>query len=115
MAALALYNTIALIIGAIASLSVAGVYMYLHRGWRNNTFAKLLIPSLLAKGVLFTWLVVFRFLPTGMYRSYISSGLFTALVGVMVYRAIVYFKEEIDLNRELRHELELAKKPESDA
>jgi cytosine/uracil/thiamine/allantoin permease len=97
---MALYNLIMLLIGAVACFSMAGMYMYLHRGWKNNTFAKLLIPSLLAKGVLFTWVAVFRLFPEGVYRMYVSSGLFTVLVAVMVYRAFIYFKEEIALSRE---------------
>jgi len=100
MAALILYNLVALIIGALACLSVAGVYMYLHRGWKDNSFALMMIPSLISKGVLFTWLSIVRLLPEGEYRQYVSSALFTAVVGTVVYRAYVYFKEEIKLGRE---------------
>lgn len=102
---LVLYNLIALIIGAIACLGVAGTYMYLHRGWTDNTFAKMVIPSLLSKGILFLWLAIVRVLPIGEYRGYVSSGLFTILVGTVVYRAYVYFKEELALNKERKNEL----------
>jgi len=105
MGALALYNLVALVIGAIAALSVAFSYMYFHRGWKDNTFAKMLIPSLLSKGVLFVWLAIVRLLPVGEYRGWVSTGLFTVLVVVMVWRAYIYFKEEIALSRENRNGL----------
>jgi hypothetical protein len=103
MELLVIISVVALVIGALAAWSVACVYMYLHRGWRKNIFAKLLIPSLLAKGTLFTWLAVARLLPRGQYIGYISTGLFIALVVVMVYRAVVYFQEEIKLYKELKN------------
>lgn len=108
-----LYNLIMLLIGAVSCFSMAGTYMFLHRGWADNTFAKLLIPSLLAKGVLFTWLAIFRLFPVGAYRMYISSGLFTVLVIVMVYRAAVYFREELALSKERKYEL--AEEPASES
>lgn len=112
MEALVLYNLVALIIGAIAAWSVAFVYMYLHRGWKDNTFAKMLIPSLLSKGALFTWLAIARLLPQGEYRGWVSTGLFTVLVAVMVWRAYMYFKEELALSRETRNGL--AEEPVTD-
>lgn len=88
-------------LGAIANLGVAGVYMYLHRGWKDNTFAKLFIPNLLAEGALFVWLSVGRLLPTGEYRPWISIGFYTIAVGVMLQRAYAYLREEIKLDKEL--------------
>lgn len=100
---LVLYNLVALVIGAIACLSVAFTYMYLHRGWKDNTFAKMMIPSLLSKGVLFVWLAIVRLFPQGEYRSWISSALFTLVVATVTWRAYIYFKEEISLYKELKH------------
>jgi hypothetical protein len=94
-------SVVLIALGALACLVPAGVYMYLHRGWTRNTFALLFVPNLLAEGVLFIWLAIVRILPPGDYRGWISIGFYGVAVGVMVWRAIAYLKEEIKLKRDL--------------
>lgn len=94
-------SVVLIALGALACLVPAGVYMYLHRGWRHNTFALLLLPNLLAEGVLFVWLAIVRVLPQGEYRGWTSLGFYGVAVGVMVWRAVAYLKEEIKLYKEL--------------
>lgn len=89
-------------LGALANLGVAVVYMYLHRGWKDNAFAKLFLPNLLAEGILFVWLGLARVLPEGEYRIYTSQAFYALAVGVMVQRAYMYMKEEYKLSKELR-------------
>lgn len=88
-------------LGLFANLIPAGMYMYLHRGWKDNIFAKLLIPNMLAEGVLFIWLAIARLLPPGEYRGWTSLSFYGLAVGVMVQRAIAYIREELKLGREL--------------
>lgn len=96
-------SVILITLGAIACLVPAGLYMYLHRGWKDNPFAKLFIPNLLAEGVLFAWLAIARLLPPGTYRGWVSLGFYGVAVAVMVQRAISYILEEIALNKELKN------------
>lgn len=94
-------SVVLIAIGALACLVPAGVYMYLHKGWKNNAFAKLFVPNLLAEGVLFLWLSIVRVLPQGTYRGWTSLGFYGVAVGVMVWRAIAYLKEEFKLSKEM--------------
>lgn len=89
-------------LGLFANLVPAGMYMYLHRGWKDNIFAKLLIPNMLAEGVLFVWLAIVRLLPPGDYRGWTSLAFYGVAVGVMVQRAIAYIREELKLGKELK-------------
>lgn len=95
-----LLNLVLLGLGSIFCLGVAGSYIYLHRGWASNTFSKMMVPNLLAEGVLFLWLSIARLFPSGEYRQVISSCLFALVVGVMGQRAYIYIKEEISLWKE---------------
>jgi hypothetical protein len=94
-------SVVLIALGALACLVPASVYMYLHRGWRSNSFALLFVPNLLAEGVLFVWLAIVRVLPEGSYRGWTSIGFYGVAVAVMVWRAIAYIKEEIKLYKEL--------------
>lgn len=96
-------SVVLIALGALACLVPAGVYMYLHRGWKDNAFAKLFLPNLLAEGVLFLWLSIVRVLPTGTYRGWTSLGFYGVAVGVMMWRAIAYLIEEVKLFKELKN------------